>query len=221
MVPVYDTDVEEERWAREAWKHYEFWEKVEKRFRRKRLILIVSATIVFLVLSSIPVIMDRMPHWRALSLTRELALKISDIKFNAIIEKKAHKITFLGSDGLNFIVEKAETCSDFTWTKFESGRLSGNNINQSDNKGEPGDFYLLSTIEGEKINVPGVVRHICYEPLGGSGFSQDGIDLVGLGIIPRADLENSRLDRIVLLLIDGQTANISIDSLILSSSSVK
>ena len=34
MVPIYESDVAEERWSKSEWNHYELWEKVEQRVRR-------------------------------------------------------------------------------------------------------------------------------------------------------------------------------------------
>lgn len=50
MVPIYDSDVAEERWSKAEWRNYELWEKLEQRQIRKKRLWIMATILVFLMI---------------------------------------------------------------------------------------------------------------------------------------------------------------------------
>jgi len=95
MAPIYDTDVEQERFEKEEWKNFELWEKIEQRLRKKRRLIIFLSIILFFILSSIPIFMDRKPYWKAVSLSLSFTKEILSLKKQAILEHKAMRLRFL------------------------------------------------------------------------------------------------------------------------------
>src|SRR5262245_34313847 len=102
MVPIHDTDVASERWSKAEWEHYELWEKIEQRYRRRRRLWILGTVAVFVALSSIPVIMDRWPHWASVTASRKLASEINALKRDASIEHQAFRLRFEGKGALSY-----------------------------------------------------------------------------------------------------------------------
>lgn len=207
MAPIYESDVGEERWAKSQWNHYELWEKVEQRLRRHNRLWIAATAVVFVLLSSIPIVWDQSPKWHTLSITRSLGQEINRVKSLAGIEHQAYRIKFAGNGSLDYRIESAATCDAFsrapgTWV--ESGSFLPP-------KAKPGEYVLLSAAQGEKLSVPGLTDEFCYDPLNGSAAQSRGESIIGFGIIPSQDLSESRMDRLSVLLSSGASADVSFE----------
>lgn len=202
MVPIYDSDVAEERWSRSEWGHYELWEKVEQRARRHNRLWIACTVVVFLALSSVPILMDRSSKWATLSSVRRLGQEINHMKREAAIEHAAYRIRFAGNGSLEYRIERVESCSD----PESSGTLLGKHVLI------PGSGYvLLSPDHGESLGIPGLLEEFCYDPLRGSMANREGDTVSGFGVIPAADLGSGRLDRMSLLVLGGPSAEVSFE----------
>jgi len=204
MVPIHDTDVAEERWAKASWENYELWEKVEVRARKQKRLWIGATVIVFLVLSAMPVMVDKWPRWRTLSGTRQLAQEINRIRREASIDHAAYRLRFAEDGSLTYQVEKSTSCSVPHHEVVRTGALLTEATREA--------FRVLDTDEGQKIQIPGLVREICYDYLAGSSAVLHGNGVAGFAIAPVKDLtETGRIDRVSVLLLSGASAEISFD----------
>jgi hypothetical protein len=203
MPPIYETDEARERWAKTEWNHYELWEKVEVRLRRHKRLWILGTIVVFLVLSSIPIVVEQRPKWRALSAARQLGQEINRIKREAGVHHLAYRIRFRPGGGLAYAIEQVGRCSELVGTPVRSGEL----------RAEAGEdsLTLLSPAKAQELNVPGLVEEFCYDPLSGAEFATKGVSAVGFGVIPVKDLAEGKMDRMSILLLNGTSAEISFE----------
>lgn len=203
MAPIYESDVAEKRWAEGEWNNYELWEKVEVRLRRIKRLWIAGAVIVFLLISSIPIVQEQRPKWMALSASRALGEEINFVKREASLQHVAHRIRFASDGSLRFVIEKVQSCSSGVATEVRMGELVP----------EPqlSRLTLLNAEAGAKAGVPGVLTAFCYDPISGNEQAAHGDVVSGFGIIPTQDLAHNRFDRLSVLLLNGPSAEISFD----------
>lgn len=205
MVPIYESDVAEERWSKTEWNHYELWEKVEQRIRRYNRLWIAATALVFLLLSSVPIVMDQYPHWTALAATRRLGQEIDSMKREAAVAHTPFRLRFIqaGENGVAFQVEKLDKCSSPTGTVVRTGSLvSPNQISK---------YRFLTRQMGESLSIPGLLEEFCYDPLQGSETAVRGENVAGFAIAPVKDLTDRRTDRIAVLLLMGPSAELSFE----------
>lgn len=203
MVPIHDTDVAEERWSQAEWENYELWEKVELKLKRKKQLWILATVLVFLALSAVPIVVDRLPKWMTRSVARTLAQEINRIKREASTDRVAYRLKFPDTSKLDYVVEKLPSCGSQTGEVVRTG-----NLFQTKN---PGDYSILNSSEGITHGVPGLIDRFCYDSLSGSSAELNGETAVGFGIIPVKDLTEKRMDRLTVLLLTGSSAEISFD----------
>ena len=199
MGPIYDTDIAQKCWQQDDWKNYELLEKVEQRQKRKKRLWILSAGFLFLVLSAIPIFMDRWDKWVTLSICRHLAQEINEIKQEAAVMRAAYRIRFEENGKLNYRIEKASSCTQSSFIPVRSGSL-----------GDSADYHLVSSAEGGNLKIPGLIESFCYDPLVGAFYSSR-LELAAFGLIPVKDLSEQRTDRLSLLLLQYASAEISFD----------
>ena len=199
MVPIYDSDLAEKRWQDQQWQNYEFWEQVELRNRKRKRIWIISALVLFLIFSSIPVIMVRFEKWRGVRLARELSQELTSIKRDAATRQMAIKVSFRSApEGLIVHLDEATHCQD-----------SGKPIRETLIPKSEG-FIFLAAQEGLKLGVPGLVSMFCYDPQ--SGFeNSDPRTSRGVGILPAKDLTEEKIERLTLVTLEGSSAEISFE----------
>lgn len=204
MVPIHDTDVAEERWSKAEWENYELWEKIEVRLKRRKLLWIGATVFVFLLISSIPILLDRWPKWVTLSATRKLAQEINLVKREAGIEHRAIRLRV--NTDLSFTIEKVSSCADI---------LPGPAIREGTlvKASSVGQYLLLSSSMADRLGIPGLASTFCYDSLqGASALPSDTWQ--GFGIIPASDANNlaePRLDRVSSLLLHGPSAELSFE----------
>jgi hypothetical protein len=203
MAPIYDTDLAEERFSKDEWGRYELWEKVEVRLRRRKRLWIGAACFIFICLSSVPIVMDRSPKWKALAASRRLGQEINRIKRDASTQHAAYRLRFKGDGNLAYVIEKSENCSSAVASSEREGALVyGNDASQ---------FTLVSPKTGDELGISGFVESICYDYLSGSDAILRGEPLVGFGIMPVNDVTEKRTDRLAILLASGPSAEISFE----------
>ena len=205
MVPIHDSDIAEERYAQAEWQHYELWEKIEVRLKRKRNLWIAAAVLAFLMLSSIPILTDHWPKWTALKAARTLGDRINEVKRLAGTENQAYRLEFAADRKLSYSIVKVPNCSaaSSVGSIVKSGSLLS--------EGHLEDFVLLSPEEGRRLGLPGLVESICYDPLAGSPGTSQPESIAGFGIVPVKDLTDARADRLSLLIFKGPSAEISFE----------
>lgn len=195
MVPIHDTDVAEERWTQAEWEHYELWEQIERRIRRRRMGWIFGISLLFLMVSAVPVIRERMPAWSAQIAARRFTEDVNEIKRRAIIENHAYQIRFESPESDQYAVERVTSCK---------GAL-------------PGTLDSVRVLRGLKdfpvVQVAKISRleKFCFDPILGAEFSLAGQEMVGFAFVTAKDLAEQRLDRASALLLKGPSAEISFD----------
>lgn len=203
MAPIYDSDIAEQRYSKAEWNHYELWEKVEVRIRRHKYLWIAGTAVVFIILSSIPIIVDQRPKWISLSATRQLAQELNWLKRDASLSRAAYRLRFAGDGKLTFVVEKAESCFSPSGTAIREGALLPEQ--------HAGQFALMNRVQGEAAGVPGLTEAFCYDSLAGSEPAVRGEKASGFAVIPSEDLTNRRFDRLSVLVISGPSAEPSFE----------
>jgi hypothetical protein len=202
MAPIHETDIAAERWSKAEWSHYELWEKLELKLRRRKLIWISATLLVFLALSSVPIIIDRAPKWTAMSVARHLAQVINGMKSEASLKHQPYRISFAADGNLDYRIERVKGCAAPDGPELiHTGSL--------DPGGSSGPFALLSPEQAKSFQIPGIVTSFCYDPYAGAAV--DGVALVGFGILSAKDLTDRRSDRLSVLLIQGPSADLSFD----------
>ncbi len=203
MAPILDTDVAAERWSKAEWENYELWEKIELRLRRQRRAWILATVILFVVLSAIPTVIDRWPKWMSRSAVRSLALEFNRIKREAIQDRTPYRLRFLEKDRLTFVVERLSSCESAEGEEVRT-------LSLSKSLADAGYSWIFPE-DGQELGIPGLARDFCYDPLTGEGYFTKGKGMIGFGVASVKDLAEKRLDRISLLVLTGQAAEISFD----------
>jgi hypothetical protein len=211
MVPIHDTDIAHERWTQAEWQHYELWEKVEVKLRRRKALWIAGTVLVFLGLSSVPILVDRWPKWTALSANRKLAQQMSLLKAEVGApsgsDHQVFRIRFNPDHRLSYIVEKVESCSDLIGAASTSVVRTGDLLRSTHLE----DYALLDPAQGKELGVPGLVDSFCYDSLLGSVATPKDESVSGFGIISVKDLAERRTDRVSLLIFKGPLAELSFE----------
>ena len=199
MAPIYDTDIAEERWSRAEWSRYELWEKVEVRLRRRKRLWILATSLAVFALFSVPIVTDQRAKWDSLATARVLATEINWIKREASIQNQAFRLVFPASN--RYRVEKVTSCS--------SGTLDAVPVREAALAPPPQALSILGSEKSPEIGISGLVTEFCYDPLLGSEATANST--AGIGIIPSADINSARTDRLSVLLVSGPSADISFD----------
>ena len=203
MVPIHDSDVAEKRWDEAEWRHYELWEKIEVRPRKRKWWWITLAVVLFLALSSVPVLMERWPKWVTLTAAGRLSREIGRMKRDTNVDRASFRIRFKDGAKLIFTVERAGSCSDTDWLPVRTGALLGPEKLEH--------YAVVSTQQGGGLGIPGLMESFCYDYLAGSEALISGKGLTGFGIIPVKDLTEGRTGRMSIVLLNGQSAEISFE----------
>jgi hypothetical protein len=213
MVPIYDSDIAEERWSEAEWSHYELWERVEQRIRKHNRIWIGATVVVFLLLSSVPIVIEQRPKWQSLSAVRRLGQEINQIKRESALSREAYRIRFEGGGSLSYVVEVGSHCSSGGGNQANSEvapvfrPLRTGSLLKSD----VASFALLAREQGNQLNVPGLLESFCYDPLTGSSTSAGGESIAGFAVAPVNDLATGRIDRLSVILLSGPSVDISFE----------
>jgi hypothetical protein len=200
MAPVHDTDIAEKRWSEGEWQHYELWERIEHRLRRRRWIWIAATGVVFLLISSVPVLVDRWNKWEALSLNRSLAQVLGALKLEAARSRVAMRLTFRADSSLSYWIESAESCSSTSWRSVREGLL-GEVVSHRER------FKVLTSAEGNTLGISGLAESFCYDSL--EGAEATGLRAFGIG--PVSDLSAGIDRRVSVLVLEGKSAEMSFE----------
>lgn len=201
MAPIYDSDVAEERTQQEEWKNYELWEKIEIKLQRKRRIWIFSTVFVFLVLSSVPVVIDRTPYWAARKGAVEISKKLTELKRESLKNRKAVRVKFLAEPGLPIEYSEVENC--------QSAESTQNTRWQPDLRSRDELKFVSSTEPGIQNRLL-LTQEICFDPVKGFVSTSAGELKQAVAISSVKDLtENSRFDRVSVVVLQGESAEIS------------
>lgn len=203
MCPIHDTDSSEERWSKAEWEHYELWEKKEAKIRSQKRWIMLAGLLVFLVLSAIPIVVDRSSQWRALRALREMASHINRVKREAASHNQAMRVSVDTSEPLLLRVESGTDCKS---TDFKEERRIL--LIPGDTKRDT--LTWLEPLRGQEIGIPGLLLSFCYDPLKGSSVTPGEDSLAGFAILPVKELTEIP-ERHAVLLLRGPSAEISFE----------
>jgi len=201
MVPIHDTDVAEERWSQAEWGNYELWERVELRLKRQKRLWIFATFVLFIILSAIPIMIDRWPKWETRALSIRLAQEINWIKLQASVSRSAYRLGL--NENLSYTIERVADCSVSQGELIKSASIDRKFILE--------DYAWFTPAQSAEQNIPGIISSFCYDHLLGSFVATQGQTVVGFGIVPVKDLAEKRVDRLSLILLTGASAEISFD----------
>ncbi len=203
MVPVHESDVAENRWKDSEWSAYELWEKVEVKLRNRRKWIIALTVLIFLILSSIPLIQDRKEKWEGLSVMRKLAIGINETKVAASrLDHPLRMVLAQNEEGVFFRVFKVSDCQS-VGEEIRQRRI----LDREESK----EFKILDPQLGERLGIPGIVQQFCYHPIDGNFMLPASLPTQAFGIVPVKDLTDIRTDRISFVYLAGNSAEISFD----------
>jgi hypothetical protein len=181
----------------EEWRNFELYEKTRIRDQRRRFWTLAFAGFLFLALCSVPVVEDRFPKWKTLDAAREISLELEHLKTRAIQEKKAMRMTF-GDSGL-FRIEQVSDCSGGRVERLER---------EAPWSSHEGELKVLSKEELSRFALAQGAAQICFDPVFGLPEVKNRAVLV---IAPVKDLAEERLDRASYVILEGESAKISIN----------
>jgi Tfp pilus assembly protein FimT len=181
----------------EEWRHFELYEKIRIRDQRRRFWTLLSAGFLFLALCAVPVIQERLPKWRSLDAARQLSLELEHLKTRAIQEKKPMRMTF--SDSGMFRVEQVSDCSAGGVERLEQEAAWSHHENE---------LRVLTKEELARFSLAQGVSQVCFDPVYGLPDVKGRLVLV---IAPVKDLADERLDRASYVILEGESAKISIN----------
>ena len=186
-----------DRPVEEEWRNFELYEKVRVRENRKRIIVFTIAVLVFFSLCSVPVFEERLPKWRSLKAAQEISVAIERLKTLSIQEKKPIRLHFL--DGGRYQFEVLNQCDQTAALRiaFEG--------NWSDAEGA---LKVLSADEAKTLSLKLAIDGLCFDPVFGLNDIKSKKVLV---IAPVKDLAEQRLDRASYIILESESAKISIN----------
>lgn len=182
----------------EEWKTFELYEKIRIRKRRQKFWISSLVFALFLVLCAVPVIDEQLPKWKSLELARRLAVEIEKMKTLSIQKKQPIRMSFLDNGEMS--VEMVATCQDAPG--------SGTLLWQKQWITEPQDLKVLHSTEALTFELKMAMDHVCFDPV----YGLDDIKTRRVVVIaPVKDLTEQRLDRASYVILEGESAKISIN----------
>lgn len=203
MAPIHESDIEENRFKSNEWNHYELWEKVEVRLKRRKWLWISFVVVVFIALSAIPIFSDRKIKWVEVGGLRRLSETLGEMKVRVGHEKKTERLTFVDGGVPQYVIERVESCDQPGGEVIQSGSL---NLS-----GRETEIQVLTEQDATRFGIPGVSNRICYDPIQGMRYESNNREVKALALIPRVDYESTRTDRIAILLFAGPNGEMSFE----------
>jgi hypothetical protein len=181
----------------EEWRNFELYEKVRVREHRKRFVLISLTILLFFSLCSVPVFEERLPKWRSLRAAQILSVEIEKLKTLSIHEKMPIRLRFLENG--RYQMEVISQCSSEAVIRVaRDGQWPD----------ADGTLRILNAEEAKKLSLKLANDQICFDPV----FGLDGVKTRKvLVIVPVKDLSEDRLDRASYVILEGESAKISIN----------
>jgi hypothetical protein len=203
MVQLHESDLGQGGWSKFDWDNYELWEAVEARLKRRRRLWMFGALFVFLMLSAVPIVMDRWPKWKTRNIARRLAQELNWVKREAGVRRAAYRFRLTKKGTFDFSIERLASCDLTSGEQIRVGSLVSEN--------EFTQYTWVTDTSGVELGIPGVVSDFCYDSLDGSASAKGSSSLAAFVVAPVSDLTEKRLDRLTILLISGSNGEISFD----------
>jgi hypothetical protein len=179
------------------WRNFELYEKVRVREHRKRFWIITLAVLLFFTLCAVPVVDERLPKWKTLDAARSILIRLEKMKTRSIQEKKPIRVSFRESGEL--VMELVADCKSQTAIQVIEKEIWSK---------DPENFKVLSRSELDHFKLKVGSDEICFDPV----FGLDGVkNQIVLVVVPVKDLSAERLDRASYVILEGESAKISIN----------
>jgi hypothetical protein len=181
----------------EEWRNFELYEKVRIRENRRRFIVLTLATLLFFGLCSVPVLKERIPKWRSLRAAQQISVAIEQLKTASIHEKKPIRLHFTENGRYQF--ELLSECNSAAPIRI---------LRTGDWSDSSGELKVLSAQEAAVLSLKLATDGLCFDPV----FGLEGIKSKKVIVIaPVKDLADHRLDRASYIILEGESAKISIN----------
>lgn len=207
MAPIHRSDVDSERWSQDEWRNFELWEKLERLNLRRRRFWVLGAFVGFLLLSSVPVAIERGPKWTTLSAARRLAVELNAVKREAAIEHVPYRLRFQPGGSTEYVVERVSHCA--VAGNQRAAAEDGVVIWQGALADVSGGLALIGPTEGYRFGLQGLLQEFCYDPLNGSAQTPAAGQVAGFAIAPVKDLSSIQLERASVVLLEGTLAEVT------------
>ena len=179
------------------WRTFELYEKIRRRERRKKFLILFSGAILFFGLCSVPVVEERMPKWQSLRAAQRISVELEKLKTLAIQQKKPAKLIFSAPGELR--LEVVDHCLD---PRPSSDRV----VKEWPNAG--GSLKIVTAAEAKEFGIVRSIDQVCFDPV----FGLEGIKAREVIIVaPVKDLAEHRLDRASYIVLESESAKISIN----------
>lgn len=198
-----DEELSKARWREAEWREFELWEKIEARLAKRKRLGVIAASILFLILLSIPVYREQVPRWSALRVARQFADEITELKRDAVIRRKPMLLRVeMEEKRLRLDFFETERCGLTAPAADQTPR----SVHYLKRRRARVDVSLLSPNDASRLGIPQGANSFCYDPA--VAFSQT----LSFIFIPQSDIaevENASLDRAVILIAEGPEATLT------------
>lgn len=178
----------------------ELHEKVQKRERRRRTLVVGTVFVVFLLLCAIPVYQNRMPKWRGIQAAAQLSVLLEGIKTRSIQTQKAVRLHVSRTGGTRIDVldscepgAKAIQSESGTWPNAE------------------GQLEVLSVVQAKMMGLEFVSDEVCVDPVQGLMEEKRVLVIVPVNDLAQSESNEEALGRASYVTVIGDSAKISVD----------
>lgn len=186
-----------DRPVEEEWRNFELYEKVRVREARKRFIFLFLAALSFLGLCTVPVLNERLPKWRSLRSAQVISVEIEKLKTLSIQQKKPIRLKLI--EGGRYQMELVTKCDSEALLSI---------IREGEWPDSKGSLRVLDVTEAKALSLRLATNTLCFDPV----FGLDGVKSKKVIVIaPVKDLAEQRLDRASYVILEGESAKISIN----------
>lgn len=204
MAPIHESDVEENRFKSNEWNHYELWEKVEVRLKRRKWLWVSLVLVLFIALSAIPIFTDRKIKWVQVAGLRRFSEVVGELKVRVGREKRPERLRFVEGGKPQYVIERVESCDhESPGEVIQSGEM--------DLRGRESEIRVMSEGDSARFGIPGISNSICYDPIQGMRYESNSKEVKAIALVPKTDYESTRTDRIAILLFSGPNAEMSFE----------
>ena len=179
------------------WRTFELYEKIRLRERRKRFLVLFVGAVLFLSLCAVPVVQERTLKWQSLRAAQHISVELEKLKTLAITQKKPARLSFVENGEVK--IEVIDHCTD------------GPSASEGVRKKWPdaqGELRIMKTAEAKDFGVALAVDQICFDPVFGLENLKSKEVII---VVPVKDLSDHRLDRASYVVLESESAKISIN----------
>jgi hypothetical protein len=180
------------------WRDFELYEQVRVRQNRNRFLILGSAMVLFLSLCAVPVVNERLPKWHSLRAAREISTELERMKTLSIQEKRPVRFKFL--EGGRYRIEVLDRCSGGSVLRELDPGVWTSRVTE---------LTILTRAEAAKHSLGLATDEVCFDPVFGLEVNEAVRAVVV--VAPVNDLTAGRLDRASYVILDGESAKISIN----------